>query len=244
MTEALAQAAAASREVGDVFDAVLGSVEDLGGRAVTLIRAASRPDRAAVEPLRDDAAALIGRHAALVSGAGFVAAPGLLADAPMWLEWWQAAGTSPAERLVVDLDPASPGFYDYTRYGWFTVPRDTGRVHVHGPYVDYYGTDQYILTLSTPVLDGEGFLGIAGADLFVRRLEPSVLPPMPPGAVLVNSQGRVIVSRSARHLTGALLRGLDLGTVREAGPGEAVEGDGCVLARCGRLPLFLMSRRL
>ncbi|GAA4083415.1 MULTISPECIES: PDC sensor domain-containing protein [Actinomadura] len=240
--QALARAAAASRRVGDVFDAVLDAVEGLGARAAALIRAADRPDRRTVAPLREDAVALIARHAVLVSGSGFVAAPDVLADAPMWLEWWQTTGDSDVpERLVVELDPARPGFYDYTRHGWFTVPRDTGRAHVHGPYVDYYGTDQYILTMSTPVLDGARFLGITGADLFVRRLEGSVLPLMPPGAVLVNAQGRIIVSKSARHVTGALLRGLAPEAVREAGGGEVAEDGERLLARCGRLPFFLVT---
>lgn len=255
VTRASARGAAAGRRVGAVFDAVLASVEGFGARAAALIRAAERPGRGTVAPLREDAAALIARHAELVSGAGFVAAPDVLADAPMWLEWWQTAdGSAAPERLVVDLDPAGPGFYDYTRHGWFTVPRDSGRAHVHGPYVDYYGTDQYILTMSVPVLDGARFLGVTGADLFVRRLEGSVLPLMPSGAVLVNAQGRIIVSTSARHATGALLRGPAAEAVREAGAGDVDGdetgggdgygdgyGDGGRPARCGRLPFYLVT---
>jgi hypothetical protein len=179
-------------------------------------------------------------HAPLVTGTGFVAAPGLLADAPLWLEWWQSGDGHDPERLVVDLDPAGRGFYDYTGRPWFTVPDRTRGPNLHGPYVDYFGTDQYILTMSTPVLHGDRFLGITGADLYLRTVEKTVLPLLPPGAILLNAQGRVIVSRSARHLTGALLRRLDVDDVDRTGAPVEVSGQG-TLARCGELRLYLLT---
>jgi hypothetical protein len=111
---------------------------------------------------------------------------------------------------------------------------------MHGPYVDYHGTDQYILTMSTPVLYGGEFLGITGADLYLRTVEKAVLPLLPPGGILLNVQGRVIISRSARHVTGALLRRLDVATVERTGNPVEVPGGG-TLARCGELRLYLLT---
>ncbi|GAA3951266.1 cache domain-containing protein [Actinomadura viridis] len=242
MTEPLAQTA--GQDVGRVFDAVLRSIEGLSAQVVDLVgRAAARGERAGHEdlaPLRLEILGVLGAHAPLVTGTGFVAAPGLLADAPLWLEWWQAGDGGVPEPLIVDLDPAGHGFYDYTSRPWFTVPQRTRGPNVHGPYVDYHGTDQYILTMSTPVLDGPGFLGITGADLYLRRVEKAVLPLLPPGAILVNSQGRVVISRSARHVTGALLRRLDVDAVDRAGAPVEVDGGG-TLARCGELGLYLLT---
>ncbi|GAA2457615.1 cache domain-containing protein [Actinomadura vinacea] len=230
---------APAHTVGRVFDAVLRSIEGLSARVTDLIRAAAareaRPALAELAPLRLEILGILRGHAPLVTGTGFVAAPDVLADAPLWLEWWES-GDAP-ERLVVDLDPASRGFYDYTERPWFTVPRRTRGPNVHGPYVDHHGTDQYTLTMSTPVLDGEEFLGITGADLYLRRVEKAVLPLLPRGAILLNAQGRVVISRSARHVTGALLRRLDV----DAADRAPVEAPGGTLTRCGELRLYLLT---
>ncbi|MFI0357835.1 cache domain-containing protein [Actinomadura sp. 9N407] len=264
----------AGRNVGHVFDAVLRSIEELSATVVDLVRERGRPGREELSPLRLEILGVLEGHAPLVTGTGFVAAPDVLADAPLWLEWWQAGDGPDPERLVVDLDPASLGFYDYTDKPWYTVPDRTRGAYVHGPYVDYHGTDQYILTMSAPVLSepvlsepvpsqpalsepalsepvpaesgrddtagGARFLGITGADLYLRRVEKTVLPLLPPGAILLNSQGRVIISRSARHVTGALLRRLDIGAADRAGAPVEVAGGG-MLARCGRLGLYLLT---
>ena len=230
--------------VGQVFDSVLRSIEGLSAQVVEVVRAASgrgaRPARDELAPVRREVFRILREHAPLVTGSGFVAAPDLLSDAPLWLEWWQAGEGGDPERLVVDLDPASRGFYDYTGRPWFTVPDRTRGPNMHGPYVDYHGTDQYILTMSTPVLEGGTFLGITGADLYLRTVEKTVLPLLPPGAILLNAQGRVIISRSARHVTGALLRRLDVATVERTGSPVAVP-DGGTLARCGELRLYLLT---
>ena len=238
-------APSAARDVGRVFDRVLRSVEALSADAAGLVRAAvargARPAAGDLAALREGVLGVLGEHGPLVTGAGFVSAPDVLDDAPLWLEWWQAGDGPDPERLVVDLDPASRGFYDYTGRPWFTVPRATRGPHVHGPYVDHHGTDQYILTMSAPVLDGGRFLGITGADLPLRQVEKTALPLLPPGAILLNPQGRVIVSRSARHVTGSLLRRLDVTAAdRAPAPVEVPDGGG-TLARCGGLRLYLLT---
>ena len=47
---------------------------------------------------------------------------------------------------------------------------------VAGPYVDYACTNEYAVTLSMPVPDGDDLLGVAAADVLVSSLETRVLP--------------------------------------------------------------------
>ena len=110
----------------------------------------------------------------LAVGLGLVVAP--RAERPLRLEWWQVDPEGGRLRtLEPDLRPTSMGYYDYTATEWFDVPRRTGRRHVVGPYVDVHGTGRYLLTLTEPVVvDGE-FVGVAGADVSVRRFETHLL---------------------------------------------------------------------
>lgn len=143
-----------------------------------------------------------------IQGAGFVAAVDALADSRWWLEWFMLSNGS-AERLLVDTDPRGENFYDYESLPWYDVPRTTGRRHITGPYVDYLCTDDYTLTFTVPVLAGERFVGVAGADVRVFTFEKAVLPCLRATrrtVAIVNDQGRVVLSNSARHVSGTLLR--------------------------------------
>lgn len=143
-----------------------------------------------------------------VQGAGFVAAVDALADSRWWLEWFMLSNGS-AERLLVDTDPRGENFYDYESLPWYDVPHTTGRRHITGPYVDYLCTDDYTLTFTVPVLAGERFVGVAGADVRVFTFEKAVLPCLRATrrtVAIVNDQGRVVLSNSARHVSGTLLR--------------------------------------
>ena len=161
-----------------------------------------------VDALRPALLALLERDPAAV-GMGVIAAPGLLPGQALRLEWWQSAPELPAPtRLEVNLSADSFDYYDYAAAEWFEVPRQTGRRHVVGPYVDVHGTDRYLLTLTEPVLAGGVFLGVAGADVPVSRFEQLVLrglADLPVELVVVNTEDRVVVSTSARWLTGELL---------------------------------------
>jgi hypothetical protein len=179
-------------ELGHVF----AGLADLGRAFGTLPGAPLR--RADVETLRPEIFALLAEHEDLLNGAGVVTAPGLLADAPRWLEWWWGPGPEP---LRVNLDPAAPDFYDYTTTEWFAATEPT----MSGPYVDYACTNEYAITLSVPV---PGF-GVAAADVLVANLERRVLPALVAidrPAALTNGDGRIIASNAA-----ALAPGLRVG---------------------------------
>jgi len=155
---------------------------------------------------------------ALMIGAGFVAAPGFLADAPWHLAWWlghsNTFGIGSADpglrRLVAEEDPSSESFRDYSTLEWWRVPAASGERHITGPYVDYLCTDDYTLTLTMPVMSGGAIVGVVGADLYVNDIERALLPRVRAiggGATIVNASGRVVVSADPHRATGTLLRG-------------------------------------
>lgn len=151
------------------------------------------------------------RETHLVAGTGAIMSPGTLSDTTRWLEWWQSSAAPGGEPrfLDVDLDPTSVDFYDYTGADWFEIPERTGQRSIVGPYVDYGGTDEYMLTLTLPVITEGTFLGVAGADVPARRFEVVTLPILQrieTQAVLINAAGRVIASNTPALLAGSLLK--------------------------------------
>ena len=130
----------------------------------------AEPRRAELEPIRALVHATLERQP-LLAGAGMVFAPGVLADAPRWLEWWRSVPAGAPVLLDASLDPGDPDFYDYEAAEWFTTPRDTGERWIAGPFVDHSGTNEHILTLTLPVVRAGAFLGVAGADIAVGAIE-------------------------------------------------------------------------
>ena len=173
----------------------------------------------------------------LAVGLGLVVAPRPEEGLPLRLEWWQVDPDGGHLRtLEPDLRPTSLGYYDYTATEWFDVPRRTGRRHVVGPFVDVHGTGRYLLTFTAPVVAGREFVGVAGADVPVRRFETHLLEAL--GAlrtpfVLLNDEGRVVLSTVPRFLVGSLLPP-DAGAPREGTPVPGVPWR-LLLVRDGRL---------
>lgn len=177
----------------------------------------------------------------LVSGVGFVAAPGLLSDVPAWLEWWQSTSDGGIRPLLLDLDPEHSAFADYTHWDWFALPRDTGERAVAGPYVDYLCSDECSLTLSAPVLMEGRFAGVAAADVYLRHFEAAVMPMLhrlPGPARLVNARGRAAASTDPRRLVGSLSKGPDSSEALAAG--RAGHAQGARLVPCDGVPLVLV----
>ncbi|MET9954268.1 cache domain-containing protein [Streptomyces sp. NPDC006339] len=265
-----------SRRVRDTLEGVFAAVAATGAETAALLAAVAsggrRPvsaDLAALRPglhgrLADGAGpagapARAGRRSGspgdrpaagfpgLVSGVGFVAAPGLLADVPAWLEWWQRGPDGTVRPLLLDLDPEHSPYSDYTHWDWYALPRETGRRAVAGPYVDYLCSDEYGLTLSAPVHVDGVFVGVAAADVYLRHFEAAVLPvlqELPVPARLVNARGRVAASTDPAHLAGSLVKGPDFAAVLAAPPGAppAVHHHGTLhLTPCAGIPLVLVT---
>jgi hypothetical protein len=231
-------------QVGGALEAVFDAVAAIRAETEDLLRRAAGEER---RPASADLAALRpGLHRQLtrkdlVSGAGFVAEPGLLDDVPAWLEWWQSGADGAVRPLQLDLDSGQSAYADYTHWDWFALPRATGRRAVAGPYVDYLCSDEYSLTLSEPVLVQGRFAGVAAADVYLRHFEAAVLPllrGLSRPAHLVNARGRVAASADPAHLAGSLTRGPRFGDLLGAArPGTH---DGLGLVPCAGVPLVLV----
>jgi len=203
----------------------------------------------ALDPLVETFAVPAVTGETLLTGAGFVAAPGALADAEWHLAWWLGTTGSPqsARRLATIDDPAHEQFRDYTALEWWRVPAATGARHLTGPYVDYVCTDDYTVTITTPVVIEGVMVGVVGADALVDRLERVLLPVLRAGetpATLVNASGRVVTSTDARREPGSMLRidGL-AAAVRAMSPDPVSLPDGTSVLACGDTSLALVVGR-
>ena len=224
---------ARGRRVCGVFDAVEQTRSDTAALLARVAAEGRRPVTADLAALRPGLHLRLIRQE-LVSGVGFVSAPGLLADVPAWLEWWQSDAGGDVRPLLLDLDPRTSAYSDYTHWDWFTLPRDTGRRAVAGPYVDYLCSDEYSLTLSAPVTVAGEFAGVAAADVYLRHFEATIGPALRRihgPAYLVNPRGRIAASNTASRLAGSLVRDIDAASAR----GEVV------LHPCGTIPLTLVT---
>ena len=184
---------------------VFACVADLRGAALAALGVGEPGAQAGATDLEERARQLLAAQGQLAVGLGLVAAP--RPDRDVRLLWWQADGGRIAA-LRPDLRPASLDFYDYPATEWFDVPRRTGSRHVVGPYVDVHGTGRYLLTLTAPLVGDGEFLGVIGADVPVNRFENHVLRALDPGVdavVVLNEEGRVVLSTSPRWLVGDLL---------------------------------------
>jgi hypothetical protein len=169
-------------------------------------------------------------------GAGVVAAPGVIEGKHRHLEWWQrTAGDDSAPdgyaRIRLNLDPESIDLYDYLDMDWFTVPQRYGRRYVYGPYVDFSCANRYVITITAPVFESAGadahadgereFLGVAGVDIRMSRLEPgllAILRSVAAPAVLVTAERRVVAANTAHWISGTRL-----GRLPAAGDGTFAE---------------------
>ena len=143
----------------------------------------------------------------LTVGMGFVAAPLVVAGHERAMLWWQR-NDGRTTRLRLNFDRSSIDVYDYVEMEWYQLAAaGRGRVTM-GPYVDYSGSELYIVTASVPVVVGDTFVGIAGADVLFSELERrlvAVVRDAPGDVVVVSAERRVIVANSPRWVPGARL---------------------------------------
>lgn len=143
-------------------------------------------------------------HEVLI-GVGFVATPGLVAGHQRYLYWWQRSGSGQLNRLRLNFDAESVDVYDYLQMEWFQAARAGAPRSAFGPYVDYTGAGAYVITSSVPVMHEGNFLGVAGADVSMVRLEPRLLGELTRTAaptVLLNAERRVLASNTSRFVVG------------------------------------------
>lgn len=147
--------------------------------------------------IRPAAVEFLHEPGSLIAGAGFVAAAGLLGEDRSYIAWWQGEDMERVDALA-NFSPQSMS--RYVRAEWFKVPMATGQPHVTGPYIDLLCTDEYVLTFTHPIFKDDALAGVVGIDVTAQTLERTALKTLcgiGPHAVLVNADGRTIVSSGA-----------------------------------------------
>lgn len=239
MTTAPADIAAhIARTIDDIF-AIIDRWRDL---TQTRLHSGMPLTAASLDPFIESFAAPAITGGTLLTGAGFVAGPGVLPDAPWHLAWWLGGPGRALRRLSTIEDPRHEQFRDYTALEWWRVPAETGARHVTGPYVDYVCTDDYTVTVTTPVIVDGALVGMVGADALVDRLEREILPALRAAAgqaTLVNASGRVVTSTDTGREPGSVLHGLD-DALRSAADGPVTLPDGTTVHACGDTSLSLL----
>ena len=228
-TTAVMTPSAIAAYIAETIDPVFTTIDTWRDILERELAALAEPTAAVVDPI---VSALV--HPALegpglITGAGFVATPGYLTDAHWHLGWWLAGNgsrnSSGVRRLEAESDPESENFRDYTGLEWWRVPARTGSRHLTGPYVDYVCTDDYTITVTTPVRVAGRMVGVVGTDAYAARLEQelrAVIGGAGAPCAVVNASGRVVTATESRREPGSMLRidGLSdaLHPLREADP--------------------------
>ena len=120
-------------------------------------------------------------------------------------------------RYQLFFDERSLDYYDYTGAEWYLAPRAGVVRSLVGPYVDFNGLNDYIVTATTPVFVDDAFVGIAGADLSVDKIERRLVSARRASSrnhlrgelVIVNASDRIVASTSALHIAGSLFAAKD-----------------------------------
>lgn len=125
------------------------------------------------------------------------------------LEWWTRKDSGGIGKLDFDLTPGSNRYYDYEKLPFFSTSASTGEQTLWGPYVDYLGFEEYIMTFAAPLVVHGTFTGVAACDIRVKDLEALIMPDLrgiPGDAALVNASNRVILGNSGRYLVGERIK--------------------------------------
>jgi hypothetical protein len=138
------------------------------------------------------------------TGAGTFFAADSIDEGRRPVEWWYRK-TGGMERLDPDRMPGSNRYYDYEKLPFFTAAASTGKQILSGPYLDYLGFEEYILSFTAPFYVHGTFTGVAGCDIRIKDLEPLIMPHLraiPGDAALINAGDRVILGNSRLYLVG------------------------------------------
>lgn len=168
----------------------------------------SRVDKTALVGLDELSLKFLTRNTFAVGAGTFFTAESV-EEGSRTLEWWSRKESGAISRLDLDQTPGSHRFYDYEKLPFFSTAASTGEQTLWGPYVDYLGFEEYILTFAAPFSVHGKFTGVAGCDIRIKDLEPLIMPTLrvvPGDAALVNASNRVILGNSGRYLVGERIK--------------------------------------
>ncbi|PWJ47735.1 hypothetical protein SAMN06264364_13538 [Quadrisphaera granulorum] len=199
----------AARKVGEIFAPLFEQVDGWRRTVEELPSAVAGSPGALDDAVAAFALPALRGGSGLIAGAGLICTPALLPGPGWHVAWWLFDGPGKEPRRLPSGAPGSDQLRDYSAMEWWRVPVRTAARHLTGPYVDYVCVNDYVLTVTTPVLRSGEVTGVVGADLLVDRLDRLVLPlllPLGAPCTLVNATARVMTSTDARREPGSLLR--------------------------------------
>lgn len=195
------------REVGDLTSALLALLQAVAREVAPMFDGGLNE-----QELRGQVStAILRRFGALppfVDAIIVLAEVGAIPGHPYWAEAWHRTESGPRKDDSHVMDPSREDFYDYESHEFMAKPRQLLKPWAMGPYVDYGGADDYIVTIAVPILRRRRFLGVAVVDFLVADLERQLAPWLAvPGEVrlLLNWENRVIVSNSSSLSAGDLV---------------------------------------
>ena len=142
---------------------------------------------------------------ALPDGAGAVFSREATGSAEGNLEWWVRDPEQGIARMTFGTNPTGDRFYEYEQLEWFERAFGKLKRAIAGPYIDYLGIDEYIVTCVTPLFTNGQAVGVVGCDIRMRDLERTLLMPLrqiPGDAAILNPHRNVLVGNSGRFLSG------------------------------------------
>ncbi len=135
---------------------------------------------------------------------GVVLEANVVSGAPFWLGWIERMSDGTIQDDSNIRYPWRGSFYEYESSPWMERPRESGVDSVVGPYVDF---DKYLITLSSPIVIGDRFIGVAAADIHLHDYERLVAIPLSrirTDCMICNGEGRVVVSNSSSQAVGSI----------------------------------------
>lgn len=142
---------------------------------------------------------------ALPDGCGAVFSRAATGSSEGMLEWWVRESEHDVARISFGTNPTGDRFYDYEQLEWFETAFGAKQRAIAGPYIDYLGIEEYIVTCMTPLIVQGDVLGVVGCDIRMGDLERSLMPLLrriPGDAAILNPHGNVLVGNSGRFVSG------------------------------------------
>ena len=171
----------------------------------------SRIDRAVLDGLDEYPREFLTNNT-FAAGAGTFFAVETIKEGLPALDWWARKEYGTIGRLDLDMTPGSSRYYDYEKLPFFSTAAATGEQSMWGPYVDFLGFEEYILTFAAPLRVQGRFAGVAACDIRIKDLEPLIMPTLRAisgDAALVNASNRVILGNSGIYLVGERIKSGD-----------------------------------
>lgn len=140
-----------------------------------------------------------------VDGAGVIFSRAADTDGRGVIEWWEKDAAQAVHRYAFGLNPSGDRFYDYEKLEWFIMTFGSGHHWITGPYIDYLGVDQYVVTLTAQSMVHGRPVGVAGVDIKMSDFERELLPLLqrfPGRAALLTSHGSVLASNNGSMIVG------------------------------------------